>query len=218
MLVGAHVQHPAVRCDEVDREQVVGRQPVRPAQPADAAADGQAGDSRVGDLAAGGREAERLRLAVELAPRQAGLGDCRLRRRIDMDALHRRTVDHQAVVHDRVPGDAVAAAPHRRRQTVLLRARDGREHVRGAGAAGDDGRPPVYGPVPDASGSLVARVVRLDDLPAKRASQLLDDAFRDRGGHAISLSSSLDRRLYDLAPNVSTPSALARTPSSGFRR
>ena len=68
----------------------------------------------VGDDAAGGRQAERLRLAVELAPGDAALGARRPPRRVDAHALHRRQVDHQAAVADGVAGDVVAAAADRR--------------------------------------------------------------------------------------------------------
>ena len=63
----------AVGGDDVRRDQVVAGKAVLALEPADAAAERQARDAGGRDGAAGGREAERLRLAVELAPRQARL-------------------------------------------------------------------------------------------------------------------------------------------------
>ena len=63
----------AVGGDDVDREQVVDRQPVLAAQVADAAVERQAGDARRRHDAAGHREAEQLRLAVDVAPGRAAL-------------------------------------------------------------------------------------------------------------------------------------------------
>ncbi len=101
---------PPVGEDDVGREQVVAGEPVLPAQPADAAAEREAGDAGVGDDPARGRQPVELRLAVELAPQDAGLGADRARRRIDADPLHRREVDDQPAVADGRAGDVVAAA------------------------------------------------------------------------------------------------------------
>ena len=82
----------------------------------DAAVQGQAGDAGRRDDAAGHREAEELRLAVDVAPGRAALGPHRLRRGIDVDAAHLREVDHEAAVVDGVAGDVVAAAFDRQQQ------------------------------------------------------------------------------------------------------
>ena len=97
----ARLDELALGGDEVDGEQLVDRQPVLALQPADAAAERQAGDAGVGDDPARRREPERLGLAVELAPEHAGLRPRRARLRIDADALHRPEVDDDAAVADR---------------------------------------------------------------------------------------------------------------------
>ena len=63
----------AVGGDDVGGEQVVDGQAVLAHQPAEPAAEGQAGDAGVRHGAAGRGQAERLRLAVELAPQHAAL-------------------------------------------------------------------------------------------------------------------------------------------------
>ena len=84
-------QEAAVGGDDVGREQVVAGQAVLALQPADAAAEREPGDAGRRDRAAGRRQPERLRLAVELAPGQAGLGARDPAPGIDPHALHPAT-------------------------------------------------------------------------------------------------------------------------------
>ena len=83
--------------DEIDGEQIVDRQTVLAGEPADSAAERQAGDSGVRDLAAGQCEAVRLRLAVEVAPQRTCLCACDLGIGVDPDALHAREVEDDPV-------------------------------------------------------------------------------------------------------------------------
>ncbi len=121
----------------VGGEQVVDSGAVLAHQPADAAAEGEAGDAGVGDDPADRREPEELRLAVELAPEHAGLGARGARRGVDSDPLHRREVDHEAAVADGVTADVVAAAADGDEQVMLAREADRGEDVGDAGAAGE---------------------------------------------------------------------------------
>ena len=59
------------------------------------------------------RQAVKLGLAVELAPQHAGLSARGARRRVDPDPLHRREIDHEATVAERMTADTVAAGAHR---------------------------------------------------------------------------------------------------------
>ena len=77
-------------------DELVDGEAVLAHDPADAAAERQAGDAGVRDDAGRHREAERLRLAVELAEQDACLDPRRARLGIDTDALHGREVDHNA--------------------------------------------------------------------------------------------------------------------------
>ena len=105
----------ALRSHDVHGEEVVDRRAVLAHQPADPAAERQARDPGVGDDAADGGEPEELRLAVELAPQHARLGARRPRCRVDSNALHRRQVDHEPAVAERVAADSVATGAHARR-------------------------------------------------------------------------------------------------------
>jgi len=79
-------------------------------EPAQAAAESQAGDSGRRDLTSGHGEPVHRRLPVELAPVDATLSANRARGRVDVDALHLRQVDHQPAVRYRAAGDVVTAA------------------------------------------------------------------------------------------------------------
>src|SRR5262245_15563867 len=104
-------------------------------EPAEPAPEREPGNAGRRDLTAGCREAERLCLAIELAPGQAGLGACGSMSRIDPDTLHWREVDHHALVADRVARHVVAAPAHGHLETVGARELDRCDHVCGAGAA-----------------------------------------------------------------------------------
>ncbi len=118
-------------------EQVVDRRAVLAHQPADPTAERQAGDPGVRDDAADGGEPEELGLAVELSPQHACLGARRPGLRVDANAFHRRQVDHEPAVAERVtrrprghlsgPRRAdharVRSAPRRRRRRCRCSAR-----------------------------------------------------------------------------------------------
>src|SRR6185437_14540911 len=91
--------------DDVDRDEVVDREPVLAAEVTDSAVQRQAGDTRRRDNAAGDREAEQLGLAIEVSPGRAALHTDGLRIRLDVDAAHLREVEHDAAVVDGVAGD-----------------------------------------------------------------------------------------------------------------
>ena len=164
----------AVRSNEVDGEEVVDRRAVLAHQPADPAAERQAGDPGVRNDAADGGEPEVLRLAIELAPQHARLGAHRARCRVDSDALHRRKVDHEPAIADRMSADSVATGAHRDDQIALARVANGRDHVGDAGAACDPGRPAVDRAVPDPATGVIAGACRREQLAAQRVPQLVD--------------------------------------------
>ena len=89
------------------------------AQVADASGERQPADARRRDDAGRHRQAEQLRLAVEVAqvaPPCTHVPSSW----VDVDRVHPRQVDHEASVA-RVARHVVAAAPHRREQPVLAR-------------------------------------------------------------------------------------------------
>jgi hypothetical protein len=88
VLGGAGGEALAFRRDEIDGEEVIGRRAVRTGEPAIAAPQGEPRDPRRGDVAQRSGQPEGLRLAVELAPCEAGLSADRALHRIDAQALH----------------------------------------------------------------------------------------------------------------------------------
>ena len=155
-------------------------------EPADAAAEGEARNAGVGDDAAHRRQAVKLRLAVELAPEHAGLSARGARCRVDPDPLHRREIDHEAAVAERMTADAVAAGAHRHKEATLAREANRRDDVRDSGAASDAGGAAVDRTVPDRARRVVAFVVGTEHSAAERAAQKLEVGARRtqcRRGH-----------------------------------
>ena len=85
-----------------------------------------------------------------------------------------REVDDQAVVADRVAGEAVTAAAYRDEDRGLARELDRGDDVGHASASRDERRPFVDGSVPDGALLVVGRVVRLDQLTVELPTQLLE--------------------------------------------
>jgi hypothetical protein len=133
------------------------------AEPADAAAQRQAGDAGLRHHAERRRQAELLRRAIELAERDPRLGAGHAGLRIDRNALHRRQVDDNRVVRERVARHAVAAAADRDPEAVFAGEGDCRDDVRGRRAAHDHRRLLVDHPVPESARLLVAVVAARDD-------------------------------------------------------
>ena len=108
------------------------------------------------------RKPKELGLAVELAPEHAGFGARRPGLWVDADAFHRREVDHEPAVTERVAADAVATGAHRDKQITLAGEADRGDDVGDAGAAGDPGWAAVDRAVPDRAGLVVAFVFGAD--------------------------------------------------------
>ena len=157
-LAGAHVL--ALGGHQRHREQVVAGQAIPAGEPAIAAAEREPGDAHLGGDAHRGGEAIGLRVPVELAQRKPGLSARRAPLRIDLNALHRRKVDHQTAVTHAVAGDVVAAAAHCHREIVLTSKAHAAHDVVGSGAPCDQGRALVDQPVPDHAGTVVGEIIR----------------------------------------------------------
>ena len=157
--------------DEVDRAQVVAREPEPTGEPAEAATEGQPRDPGRRDDATWGCEPGHLRLVIEVPPGDATLGAHGLGLLVDPDPLHERQVDHDAVVARRVPRRAVPATAHRGQQLVLTCEVDGRDDVRGTGAARHDRGTLVDHRVPYAPSGVVVRVAGSDERPPERRAQ-----------------------------------------------
>ena len=79
-------------------------------EPAQAAANRQARDTRGRNERAGGCELEHLEVMIEFAPGESRLDAHRPRRRLDAHALHLGQIDENPVVTDGRAGNVVADA------------------------------------------------------------------------------------------------------------
>jgi hypothetical protein len=111
---------------------------------------------------------------VELLPQQSGLRPGRARCRIDLDALHRRQIDHEPAIAHRRSRNVVAAAPHRCQYLVRDGETDRLEHVGSARAVHDQGGPLVDHRVPDLPGRVVADIGGCQDGAAHARAQASD--------------------------------------------
>ena len=164
VLVLARAQQVAVDGHDVGGQQVVDRGAVAAHQPADPAAEREAGDARVGDDAADRGQAVFLRGGVEVAPQDTGSGASGPRFGVQLDRAHRRQVDHEAVVVDAQARDAVAAAADGDREVALAGEPERGGHVGGARGAGDQRGPAVDRAVPDLAGLVVVVVAGAQQL------------------------------------------------------
>jgi len=148
----------AVGGDDVDRDQIVDRQPVLTAQMTHAAVERQTGDACGRDDSAGHREPEELRLPVGVAPGRAPLRPHCLRRRVDMDTAHPRQIDDEPAVVHRVAGHVVTAGFDREDQILVAREADRIDNVRGPAALHDHRGAAVDEPVPNRAGIVVSLI------------------------------------------------------------
>jgi hypothetical protein len=158
VLRGAGGQEATVGRDHIGRDEIVDGQAVLAGEPAEAAPEGEPGDARIGDRAAGGGEPKGLRLVVELDPLSARLSPGRAGRGIDTDGFHRGEIDHEASVADRVAREAVAPPAHGHLQPMVPSEGHGADDVGGPGTAGNQGWPSVKHPVPQLAALVVGIV------------------------------------------------------------
>jgi hypothetical protein len=141
-------------------------------EPADPAAQRQAGDAGGRDGTTGDRETVQLGFAIELAPCDAALGPHAAGERIDVDAFHRRKVDHDAAVDSRASGHIVAAATNGHLELKLAGHSDGVRDIGHAAASRDQRRPLVDQTVVHFPGIVVSGVTRLEELTQESRVEL----------------------------------------------
>src|SRR6266404_7592885 len=114
----ARLYERAVGGYHIGGDQIVHREPEFSAEPPEAATECQACDSRSRVDAERRGKTKGLRLFVELAERDARLNPRRALLRVDADGAHRRQVDKEPALANRVAGNVVATAAHRHKETV----------------------------------------------------------------------------------------------------
>ena len=174
---GAGGQEAPISRDQIDREQIITREPVFPGQPTQTPAQREARDARRGVRAAGGGQAKRLGLMIELAPRDPAFRTGCPAHGVNTHALHPRQINHETAVTHRVAWDVVATAPHRHQQTVGAGALHGIDDVGNPSAAGNQRGPFVDHTVPHRAGGIIAGVAREDEGAAQTSLELLESRF-----------------------------------------
>ena len=186
VLVGGCTHQLALGRDELGRDEVVGGETVLSLEPADAAAEREAGDPRARDDPERRREPERLRLAVERRAERPALGSGDPGLRIDVHRLHRREIDDDAAVARPEPADVVAAAAHGDRELGRPGEPHGFNDVGHPSAPRHERRVPVDRRVPDHARRVVAGVAGRDHLTSQPSGQPFDrfaSEFPLRRGH-----------------------------------
>ena len=180
-------QQLAVGRHYVGGQQIVDREPVLAAEPAETAAERQPGDTGRRVDAERRRPAERLCFAVEVTQRGTRRDARAAVHRVNPDGSHRRQIDEQAAVAHGIAGDVVAAAPHRQRKIVFTREANRADDVGGTHTAHREGRPPVDHRVPDRACLVVSRLPGQDDLAAQIRPECIHDGSIDsaRPSHTV---------------------------------
>ena len=174
MLVLAHTNDAAIGKDEIRGAQVVERQAVLRHQPAQASTEREAGNTGTADDAASGRQSVQLRLAIEFLPQHPTLRSNGPSGQVDVNPLHRRQIDHQAVVDHRPAGHVVPAAANRCFEAGRPRQPHSVDHICDAVAHGDGSRAFVDQAVVDLSAIFVPVVRRQQQFARERRNGFSD--------------------------------------------
>ena len=181
-----------VGVDELDGEQVVGGEAVLGHQPAEAAAEREAGDAGRGDRAAGDGEAVLARRGVELRPGHAALRPhgARLRRRRAMPFISARSIITAPSATARPatlwppPRTQMSSPAARAKRTPAATSAALRQRTISAGRAVDEA-------VVDAARRVVAGVVRAQDAPRDASGEVVDECGVECHGHGCPPSQML---------------------------
>src|SRR5215208_6148482 len=130
----------------------------------------------MGHDARGDGEAERLRLAVQVAQQNPGLGPCGPRFGVHANPLHLPEVDDDPAVAHAQPRVAVAAASHRDELLLISGEANRGDHVRDACTLGNQGWATVDRTVPDPPLLVVRRIVGANQRPAERRREVINRA------------------------------------------
>lgn len=173
LVVGVDADRLARRGDELDREHAVRGEAVPPAEPAEAAAEGEADDADVGGGAAERREPELAGADSELAGERAGGHPRPARGWIDLNPGHACGLQQDDVVQ-RAEGTGGVTRLHGDPQAVAASELDRRDHVIDSARVGDRRGVQIDGEVPCLAGRVPAFVAGGEDAPVKRCPQRLD--------------------------------------------
>ena len=180
--------------------------------PADAAAEGVAGDADVRGRAVQGGQAQRRGLGDDVAPAGAGADPRAARAGVDLDPVQARGLDQDRLLQGAERLGAVAAALRRHPQPVGGREADHGADVLGVVGDGDQRRPQVEAGVEGAALGVVAGVVGADRGAADQPPQggRVGPANHRLGVHPLLLSvARRGEQLVDRVHQAQPPAELA---------
>ena len=157
----------ALRRHDARGTQAVDREAVAAHDPADPAAEREAGDAGVRHVAVGDRQAVRPGRPRNVAEQRAAADARAAGLRVDLDAVHRRQVDGHPAVRHRVALHAVPAAAHGDLHSLVAGAQQRLGDLRVRAGPGDGRRAVVDRAVPEGARRVVALVLRFDHFTAQ---------------------------------------------------
>lgn len=174
VFVLARDEQPAVRGHHIGRDQVVAGQAQAAGEVSDAATEGESRDAGGGDDPTRGRQTERARRRVEVAPGRAAVHPRGPSSGIDADAPHAGQIGHHAVVAGPETGHTVPTPTHRQVQPVVTREVDRGQDIARMGTPHHGRREAVDHAVVDLARLVVAIAVRSDHRPPYAVPQPFD--------------------------------------------
>jgi hypothetical protein len=201
MLLLVRAQRRAIRGHHLGGEHVVTRESAAAHQMPQAAAQGETGDARGRDQPSRRGQLVPLGGLVEDTPGDAPSSPGPASPDVDLDGLHRREIDDEAVVAGRVAGDVVGAAADSNAKPGVGGELHRNGHVRGASAPCDHGRSPVDHAVPNPAHDVVLMMPRHDHLTGNLTGEPAGVDGRHRGYLPnVRRAESLSARNHDVSP------------------
>src|SRR5581483_5752449 len=210
----------AVGGDYVGGDQVVAGEAVLPCEPSQTAPQGKTGDSGAGDHAHGCSQPKSLRLPIKFPEMDAGFGAHAGDSGIYANTFHQGKVDHQTVVADALPGDAVPPAADRDKKLMLAGDAYTGDNVRGAEAASNGGGTAVNAGVVNCPRRVIAVRSGEQQGPAQGEAKLVESVAGKHGASPFSKPES-GRARHKMLPSAAGCQTLARpmqTPISSMHR
>jgi hypothetical protein len=160
--------------DDVGAQEVVTNETVLAGQPAEAATEGETGNSGGRDCPADRRQPKGLRLVIELGPEDASFSPRRPRDGIDPDPFHEGEIEHQPTVTDGITRHVVSPTADGEDELVLAGEGDRGNDIRNTGRAHDQRRVAVDHRIPEPTDGVVVRVARLEESTAQLRAKSLE--------------------------------------------
>src|SRR5215475_3281079 len=173
VFAGSDLTNLTVCGDELERSNVVAREPELTHEASLPSSERQARDAGVGSGTERGDEPGRLTLAIERGEQDTWLRPGHTFVPIECDLAHRRQIDHQPALAGRVPREAVAATLHGGQQGMRACELHGVHDVLAALAVGNERGMPIDRAIPYAPRPVVSGISGQKELSLEGRAKLL---------------------------------------------